>query len=313
LILGLLLALQMRGVSVAHDGTVWASSQHGVVIHSSDRGETWQTDTIAAARTFDLRGIAAVDRLTAHAMVAAQDTGRIFVTTDGGHSWHLEYDDVRHGVFLDAIASWSARDLIVLGDPIGDAFTVLVSRDGGAHWKSVPTPPILPGEGAFAASNTCLTVGPNGAAWFVTGGSHTVARIFHTGDYGMHWTVTSLPLLAGDANSGAFSVAFSGRRGVVVGGDYAVPDSARANVALTADGGETWSPGAGAGAVPYLSAVAPIRAGWIATGTRGTWISRDDGHRWARADTTAYNAIAITPTHAILLGSKVERIADPTR
>jgi hypothetical protein len=119
--------------------------------------------------------------------------------------------------------------------------------------------------------------------------------------------------VAGNAASGAFSVAFKGRRGVVVGGDYAVPDSSRPNVALTADGGATWSLGAGAGGVPYLSAVAAIGAGWIATGTRGTWISRDDGHNWTRADTTAYNAIAITPTHAILLGTKVERIADPTR
>jgi photosystem II stability/assembly factor-like uncharacterized protein len=308
-----LLALQMRGASVARDGTVWASSQHGVVVHSTDGGASWQTDTIAAARTFDLRGIAAVDQRTAHAMVAGADTGRIFVTTDGGRTWKLEYDDTRHGVFLDAIALWSARDLIVLGDPIGDAFTVLVSRDAGAHWAAVHPPPALPGEAAFAASNTCLVTGVGGAAWFVTGGSHGFGRAFHTVDYGTHWSVTDLPLLAGNASSGAFSIAFRGHHGIVVGGDYAVPDSSRPNIALTTDGGATWSRGPGPGVVPYLSAVAPLRSGWIGTGTRGTWISRDDGHSWTRADTVAYNAIAVTPTHAILLGTRVERIADPTR
>jgi photosystem II stability/assembly factor-like uncharacterized protein len=308
-----LLALQMRGASVAHDGTVWASSQHGVVIHSTDRGATWQTDTIAAARAFDLRGIAAVDHLTAHAMVAGADTGRIFVTTDGGRSWRLEYDDTRKGVFLDAIALWGPRDLIVLGDPIGDAFTVLVSRDAGAHWTAVHPPPALPGEAAFAASNTCLATVAPGEAWFVTGGSHTFARAFHTLDYGAHWSVTNLPLVAGDASSGAFSIAFNRSHGVIVGGDYAVPDSSRTNIALSTDGGATWTLGPGPGAVPYLSAVAPLRAGWIATGTRGTWISRDDGMSWARADTTAENAIAVTATHAILLGAKVQRIGDPTR
>jgi len=312
-LIAFLLVLQMRGVSVAHDGTVWASSQHGVVIHSTDRGASWTTDTIAAARTFDLRGIAAVDHLTAHAMVAGADTGRIFITTDGGHTWKLEYDDTRKGVFLDAIALWSPRDLIVIGDPIGDAFTVLVSRDAGAHWTAVHPPPALPGEAEFAASNTCLTTGSAGEAWFVTGGSKTVARVFHTADYGAHWTVADLPLPAGDASSGAFSIAFSGRHGIAVGGDYAVPDSSRPNVALSSDGGATWSLGPGRGTVPYLSAVAPLGAGWIATGTRGTWISRDDGTSWTRADTTAYNAVAVTPTHAILLGAKVERIADPTR
>jgi photosystem II stability/assembly factor-like uncharacterized protein len=313
LIVGLLLALQLRGVSVARDGTIWAGSQHGIIIHSADEGASWATDTIAAARTFDLRGIAAVDQLTAHAMVASADTGRIFVTRDGGLTWTLEYDDTRHGVFLDAIALWNPRELIVLGDPIGDAFTVLVSHDAGAHWTAVHPPPALPGEAAFAASNTCLTTGRHGAAWFVTGGSHTTARIFHTADYGEHWSVTSLPLLAGNASSGAFSVAFNGRHGVVVGGDYAVPDSSRSNVVLTEDGGATWSSGPVPGAVPYFSAVAPLRAGWIATGTRGTWISRNGGRSWARVDTTAYNAIAVTPTHAILLGAKVERIGDPTR
>jgi photosystem II stability/assembly factor-like uncharacterized protein len=309
----LLLALQMRGVSVAHDGTVWASSQHGVVVRSTDRGATWQTDTIVAARTFDLRGIAAVDRRTAHAIVSGADTGRIFVTSDGGRSWRLEYDDTRKGVFFDAIALWSPRDLIVLGDPIGDAFTVLVSRDAGAHWTAVHPPPVLPGEAAFAASNTCLATGAPGEAWFVTGGSHTFARAFHTLDYGVHWSVTNLPLVAGNASSGAFSIAFNRSHGVIVGGDYAVPDSSRPNIALSADGGATWALGPGPGAVPYLSAVAPLRAGWIATGTRGTWISRDDGRSWTRADTAAENAIAVTPTHAILLGAKVQRIGDPTR
>jgi photosystem II stability/assembly factor-like uncharacterized protein len=311
----LFLALQvaLRGVSVAPDGTVWASGQHGVVMHTTDAGTSWQVDTIAAARTFDLRGIAGVDRLTAHAMVAGADTARIFVTTDGGHTWKLEYDNTRRGMFLDALALWSARDLIALGDPIGNQFTVLVSRDAGAHWQQVATPPTLPGEAAFAASNTCLTTGPNGQAWFVTGGAHTVGRVFHTSDYGMHWSVADLPLPAGDASSGAFSIAFSGRHGVVVGGDYAVPDSSRPNVALTEDGGATWLPGPPAGAVPYLSAVAPFKDGWLATGTQGTWFSRDGGRAFTRIGDAPYNGIAVSNNNAILLGAKIERIGYPTR
>jgi photosystem II stability/assembly factor-like uncharacterized protein len=314
LILALLvLQVSLRGVSVAQDGSVWVSGQHGVVMHSTDAGASWAVDTIAAARTFDLRGIAAVNRLTAHAMVAGADTARIFLTRDGGHSWTLEYDDTRRGVFLDAIALWTPRDLIALGDPIGGEFTVIVSRDGGAHWTPVVTPPALPGEGAFAASNTCLVTGPNGAAWFVSGGSHTNARVFHTPDYGMHWSVADLPLVAGNASSGAFSIAFSGRRGIVVGGDYAVPDSLRPNIALTEDGGATWLPGPSAGSVPYLSAVAAIPDGWLATGTRGTWISRDGGHHWSRLGDAPYNGIAVSNNNAIVLGAKVERIGYPTR
>jgi photosystem II stability/assembly factor-like uncharacterized protein len=316
----LVLQVSLRGVSVAQDGTVWASGQHGVVMHSTDAGTSsgdavpsWQVDTIAAARTFDLRGIAAVDRSTAHAMVAGADTARIFLTKDGGRTWTLEYDDTRRGVFLDAIALWNAHDVIAVGDPIAGHFTVLVSRDAGAHWAQMQTPPALPGEGAFAASNTCLTTGPNGQAWFVTGGSHTVARVFHTNDYGMHWSVADLPLPAGNASSGAFSIAFRGRHGMAVGGDYAVPDSSRPNVALTEDGGATWVLGPAGGAVPYLSAVAAVSSGWLATGTRGTWMSRDDGQTWSRIGETPYNGIAVSNNNAIMIGGKVERIGYPTR
>lgn len=308
-----IVAPSARGVSVARDGTVWASGQHGVVMHSTDAGASWKTDTIAAARTFDLRGIAGVDRLTAHAMVAGADTGRIFATHDGGHTWTLEYDDTRRGTFLDAIALWNANDLIALGDPIAGQFTVLVSRDAGAHWNPVSTPPVLPGEAAFAASNTCLVTGPDGQAWFVTGGGHTNARVFHTGDYGAHWSVADLPLVAGDASSGAFSIAFRGRHGIVVGGDYAVPDSSRPNVALTEDGGATWLPGPSAGTVPYLSAVAAFQNAWLATGTRGTWISRDGGHQWSRLGEAPYNAIAVSNNNANLIGNTIERIGYPTR
>jgi photosystem II stability/assembly factor-like uncharacterized protein len=309
----LVLQVSLRGVSVASDGSVWTSGQHGIVQHTSDGGASWVVDTVAAARTFDLRGIAAVDRRTAHAMVAGADTARIYGTTDGGHTWTLEYDDTRRGAFLDAIALWDPRDVIALGDPVDKVFTILVSRDGGAHWTHATAPPALDGEGAFAASNSCLTVLPGGVAWFVTGSSRSRARAYHTSDSGVSWTVADLPLPAGNASSGGFSIAFAGRHGIVVGGDYAAPDSSRSNIALTEDGGATWLPGPVAGSVPFLSAVAAIPGGWLATGTQGTWVSHDWGRQWARIDTTGFNAIAITPLHAILLGATIERIAVPTR
>jgi photosystem II stability/assembly factor-like uncharacterized protein len=297
-----------RGVSAAPDHrSVWASGTHGTVLESRD-GTQWLLDSLPAARSFDLRGIAAVGGGTAYAMVAGTDTGRIYKTFDGGDHWALQYDDTRRGVFLDGIAFWDPRHGLALGDPIDGAFLVLTTDDGGAHWQRVPAsalPPPLSGEAAFAASNTALVAGPHGVAWFATGGGAR-ARVFRTDDGGAHWNVADLPIPAGNASSGAFSLAFRDRQhGLAVGGDYAVPDSARPNVARTDDGGQTWRLVDAAHTVPYVSAVAAAGGDTaVATGTRGTFLSVDWGDHWQRVDSVPYNAVAVARDRdrAVLVG-----------
>ena len=113
-------------------------------------------------------------------------------------------------------------------------------------------PPALPGEGAFAASGTCLVVGADGHAWFGTGGAK-VARVFRSTDRGRTWTVAETPLRAGSPSAGIFSLAFwDADHGVAVGGDYKQPEEAGGTVARSSDGGRTWIPvpGIGAGGLP---------------------------------------------------------------
>jgi len=79
-----------------------------------------------------------------------------------------------------------------------------------------------------------------------------------------------------------------------VGGDYLRPDAAQRSAAWSADGGWTWT----ASSTPphgYRSAVAwsdSLRA-WLAVGTNGSDISRDDGATWQPLDDGAWNAIAL--------------------
>jgi photosystem II stability/assembly factor-like uncharacterized protein len=297
-----------RAVSAAPDGrSVWASGTDGTVLKSQD-GARWLVDSLPAARPFDLRGIVAVGGDTAYAMVSSVDVARIFKTSDGGDHWELQYDDTRPGVLLDGIAFWDPLHGIAIGDPIDGAFLVLTTDDGGATWTRVASgalPAPEPGEVVFAASNTALVVGPQGLAWFATGGGPR-ARVFRTDDAGQYWTVSDLPIAAGDSMSGAFGLAFrDAQHGLAVGGDYAAPDSSRANVARTDDGGHSWHLADSAQTVPYVSAVTAVGGDTaVGTGPRGTFVTVDWGTHWRRVDSVRYNAVAIARDRAILVGPK---------
>ena len=92
-----------------------------------------------------------------------------------------------------------------------------------------------------------------------------------------------------------------------MGGDYTKPDSAERNVAVTSDGGRTWTEPVGAHPKGFRSAVAFLtgRKVWIATGTSGSDISSDDGKSWKPFDGGAYNALSF-------VSSKVGWAAGPS-
>ena len=117
--------------------------------------------------------------------------------------------------------------------------------------------PALPNEGSFAASNSCLTLFGKRDAWFATGGPGA-ARVFHSEDRGRTWTVAVTPIRNDGAAAGIFSLAFAdARHGIAVGGDYSKDKEDRQNIALTADGGRTWS----APQAPALKASVPPSPG----------------------------------------------------
>ncbi|HET7456013.1 MAG TPA: hypothetical protein VFJ74_00050, partial [Gemmatimonadaceae bacterium] len=176
---------ELRGLSVVNERVAWASGTGGHVARTPDGGATWRVDTIAGATGLDLRGVHGWNENVAWAMSAgpAEDgQARIYHTRDGGVTWTLQYSTREKGVFLDAIAFWDVHHGIAMSDPVGGRLFLLVTDDGGKHWKRVPPeglPPMLPGEAAFAASGSCLVVEGARRAWIGTGGAAT-ARVFRT-------------------------------------------------------------------------------------------------------------------------------------
>jgi photosystem II stability/assembly factor-like uncharacterized protein len=288
----------LRGVSAVSAKVVWASGTCGTVLETTDGGATFRVAVVPGAEQLDFRGVHAVDQRTAYLLSSgAGDKSRIYKTIDGGSRWTLRFTNPDPKGFFDALAFWDARHGIVLGDPVDGQFVILTTGDGGEHWARQRTPPALPNEGAFAASNSCLTLMGDSEAWFASGGPGA-ARVFHSTDGGKTWTVAPTPIRNDVASAGIFSLAFSdARHGVAVGGDYTKAGDASHNVAITSDGGRTWTEPSGVHPSGYRSAVAflSIRGVWIATGPSGSDISGDNGNTWKPFDAGAYNAISFAP------------------
>ena len=287
-----------RGLCVVSPKVAWVSGTRGTYGRTLDGGKTWTVGTVAGAEKLDFRDVEAFGETVAYLLSAGPGgDSRIYKTTDGGKTWTLQFQNTDPAGFFDALAFWDEKNGIALGDPVKGRFQLVTTDDGGATWKPLPAdgmPDSLPGEGAFAASGTCLIARGNKDVWFVTGGAKS-ARVFHSVDRGRNWTVTETPIKAGVASAGIFSIAFRDKdQGVIVGGDYSKPDDAVATTATTSDGGKTWAlidpP------LPYRSAVAWAKDRWIAVGSSGSHASLNDGKTWTELDREKYNAVGAVPT-----------------
>jgi photosystem II stability/assembly factor-like uncharacterized protein len=293
--------VELRGLSVVSPTVIWASGMRGTVLRTVDAGATWERDTVPGAAALDFRAIAATSRRVAH-VLSIGDSSRIYRTTDGGHTWSQRFISTRKGSFFDAIQFWDAKHGIAMSDPVNGHFLIVTTDDGGDTWHEMPPsgmPPALAGEGGFAASGTCLIVRAKSEAWLVSGGA-SVARLYHSTDRGRTWTAHGTPLRAGVPSAGIFSVAFrDAMHGVISGGDYQQPSVRGRNLAITNDGGLSWtladSVSSPAG---YRSAVAFVPSGrgrlLAAVGLTGTDLSRDSGATWTSVDPVPYNSVAFS-------------------
>ena len=260
----------LRGVSVVSRQIAWASGTHGTYLRTGDAGRTWTQTQVPRAENLDFRAVVAFSADEVFLMSAGpSELSRIYHTADAGRHWQLQFTNTNPKGFFDSMVFWDHTHGIVLGDPIPDEsgqlkFELLLTDDGHT-WHSIPPsqlPPALEGEGAFAASNTCVAIlstksksGPSGQRppanndnaltpadpniWFATGGK--AARVFHSADRGQTWQVFDTPIFHGPDSAGIFTIAFlDPLHGLIAGGDYKHPNQDVANLATTDDGGKTW-------------------------------------------------------------------------
>jgi photosystem II stability/assembly factor-like uncharacterized protein len=294
---------RLRGVSAASDTVGWASGNKGTVVRTVDGGATWTRVAVPDADGLDFRDIEAFSPDAACILaIGPGDKSRIYRTGDGGRTWVLQFTNPDSRAFYDAVAFWDAKTGVAVGDPVDGRFTIIRTTDGGRTWTPVPAanvPEALPGEGAFAASGTCLVVQGARLAWFGTGGAAR-ARVYRTADQGLTWAVADTPIMAGNASSGIFSLAFSdAARGIAVGGDYRLERESGDNLSITGDGGRTWAFAGATRLRSFRSAVAYVPGSngrrLIAVGPGGTDASADGGLTWTPLGAEGFHALSISP------------------
>jgi photosystem II stability/assembly factor-like uncharacterized protein len=290
----------LRGVSAVSKKVAWASGTHGTWLRTVDGGATWESATVPGAEELDFRDVHAFSENAAYMVsIGTGSSSRIYKTTDGGAHWSLMFTNPDPQGFFDALAFWDEKNGLVVGDQVQGHLTIFTTADSGATWQRQQTPPALPKEGAFAASGTCLIARRKRDAWFVTGGPGA-ARVFHSADGGRTWSVSTTPVRNDSTSAGIFSIAFAdAMHGIAAGGDYTKPDDATRNIAITSDGGLTWTAPAGA-PNGFRSAVAYVadKKVWIATGPSGSDISTDGGNTWRQFDKGNYNAVSFVSSEA---------------
>jgi len=283
----------LRGLAVVNEKIVWASGAGGTFLKTIDGGKTWTIGKVPDADKLDFRDVEAFDANTAYLLsIGAGENSRIYKTIDGGATWKLQFKNSNEKAFFDALAFWNKDNGIAMSDPIDGKYLLISTSDGGANWKVLDNskmPNSKQGEAAFAASGTCLITNGKTDVFLVSGGND--ARVFRSNNRGLSWFVSDTPIVKGTAGSGIFSIAmFDKKRGAIVGGNYEKPDEINNNLALTSDGGATWSLEKGLNG--YRSGVAYINKNTLlAVGSNGSDLSTDGGKSWKNLDKENYNAV----------------------
>ena len=304
-----------RGLSVVSSDIVWASGSGGNVIRTTDGGKSFEAVNIPDAEDLDFRDIEAFSAKVAVAM-SAGNPAKAYRTEDGGKNWTLVYEKSHEKVFFDSMAFWNAQDAdsrkgIAFSDPIAGKLFMIRTSDGGRTWTATnddERPAALKGEAGFAASGTCLTVHGEKHVWIGLGGKtggddgQSKARVAMSHDGGATWQHANT-CLASSESAGIFSLVFAdSKTGVAVGGDYLDPKEDSGNVAITSDGGVTWSL-AEKRPDGFRSAVDVVEKNgkriWITTGQSsgngGIDPSVDNGFTWQTISDAMFHTAKFSP------------------
>lgn len=284
------------GIHAVDEQTVWAAGSQGRVVKTTDGGATWDTMFVPGADSLQFRDVHAFDGNRAFVLSIGNGTdSRIYKTTDGGANWELSFLNEDENAFFDCFSFWDPSTGFAFSDSHEGEFTLIQTSDGFSWSRIDPSlvPDARDGEGAFAASGTCVQTWEGGHGWFATGASAVDTRVIRTTDFGASWSeaITPIASLTGSEGISTMSV-LDPEHLAILGGDFTQRDSVYANVAISTDGGATWAPATPApiGGSVYGSTYVPGTGTptLIGVAPTGTAFSSDNASSWTRIDDTNF-------------------------
>ena len=287
-------SVSFRGIVVSGDGTVWVGGSDATLLKSHDSGKTWISLQPGVPRSCDFRDVEAT--ISGRIVVMSAGKGpnsRVVVTRDNGRTWRTVLENPDAEGFFNGMAFTKSGFGALVGDPVGGRLTVFVSSDGGLTWKKTQGPKVIRDEYGFAASGTGIVVDADHKIGIVTGGSR--CRYYTRSPDSGAWSEYDLGMQHGTNSASAFSVAFAGANGVVVGGDHLKPTLADGNVAVTRDGGRTWM--VPKIAMPHKACVVAIGGDrFLTCGRTGIALTNNGGESWRELSSESFYTMTLAPS-----------------
>lgn len=231
-----------RGISSPSEKTVWLAGSKSTVLLSTDGGSSWNNCSPSYG-DLELRSIVGLNNQ--QAIVASAGTPAvILLTDDAGKHWREVYRNDAKEAFFDSMKFWDDQRGIAMSDPVNGKFLMVLTTNGGQSWQPIdPTllPDPLPGEAAFAASNSSLLLGADGEILLGTGGADgNFGRIFCRDKPRSSWQVYST-CIPSSKSAGVFALQrMAGDVLIAVGGDYRPGEPSPVVVATSHNGGRNW-------------------------------------------------------------------------
>ncbi len=167
--------------------TVWVCGYSGTVLKSINMGIQWINLTGNGIPTnvqlINICGVHNNNNIALTAGYSGSDTW-VWRTSNGGLNWTQVF--YQQGGFINAVYMFSEFSGFMMGDPVGQRWSLWKTTNGGINWDS--TGLYLPQSGSETGYNNCMfCYYPN--IWFGTNNS----RIYYSTNLGSSWSTQITP------------------------------------------------------------------------------------------------------------------------
>lgn len=187
----------LKSVSAISDQICWVSGA-GVVLRTTNTGANWINATGNLPATFGGSNIFGIDGNTAIASGTVSGNAFTYKTTNGGTNWTQVFTQA--GGFINSVWMYGALEGFMMGDPVGNKWSLWYSNSIGNAWDS--TGYRLDGTGEAGWNNGLYLFGTR--IWFTT--NTATGKIYYSANSGLTFTAQ----LTGSTSASYGAISFNG-------------------------------------------------------------------------------------------------------